>query len=82
MALKLDKTDRKILELIQSDASLSASEIADRVNLSRAFITTAGRAGYQLQCGLERGEVHHRVAAGVGLIGWTNWPQRQRGKIK
>jgi len=35
MALKLDKTDRKILELIQSDASLSASEIAERVNLSQ-----------------------------------------------
>ena len=35
MPLKLDKTDRKILGLIQSDASLSASEIADRVNLSQ-----------------------------------------------
>jgi len=35
MALKLDKTDRKILELIQADASLSASEIAEQVNLSQ-----------------------------------------------
>lgn len=33
--MELDKTDRKILELIQSDASLSASEIAERVNLSQ-----------------------------------------------
>jgi len=35
MSLDLDKTDRKILELIQADASLSASEIAERVNLSQ-----------------------------------------------
>ncbi|NIB44210.1 Lrp/AsnC family transcriptional regulator [Pseudomaricurvus alkylphenolicus] len=35
MPISLDKTDRKILELIQSDASLSASEIAERVNLSQ-----------------------------------------------
>ncbi|OZG70093.1 AsnC family transcriptional regulator [Hahella sp. CCB-MM4] len=35
MDVKLDKTDRHILELIQSDASLSASEIAERVNLSQ-----------------------------------------------
>jgi Lrp/AsnC family transcriptional regulator len=33
--VELDKTDRKILELIQSDAALSVSEIADRVNLSQ-----------------------------------------------
>lgn len=31
----LDKTDRKILELIQFDAALSVSEIAERVNLSQ-----------------------------------------------
>lgn len=35
MSLDLDKTDRKILELIQADASLSASEIAEQVNLSQ-----------------------------------------------
>jgi len=35
VAQKLDKTDRKILELIQADASLSASEVAERVNLSQ-----------------------------------------------
>ena len=35
MATKLDKTDRKILSLIQNDASLTASEIAERVNLSQ-----------------------------------------------
>ncbi len=35
MTLKLDKTDRNILALIQSDASLSASEIAEQVNLSQ-----------------------------------------------
>lgn len=28
--------------------------------------------GYQLQCGLERGEVHHRAATGAGLVGWSN----------
>lgn len=33
--MELDKTDRKILELIQSDAALSVSEIAERVNLSQ-----------------------------------------------
>lgn len=35
MSLELDKTDQRILELIQSDASLSASDIAERVNLSQ-----------------------------------------------
>lgn len=33
--MKLDKTDRKILQLVQHDGSLSASEIAERVNLSQ-----------------------------------------------
>jgi len=33
--MSLDKTDRKILDLIQQDASMSASEIAERVNLSQ-----------------------------------------------
>lgn len=33
--MNLDKTDRKILELIQQDASMPASEIAERVNLSQ-----------------------------------------------
>ena len=33
--MKLDKIDRQILELVQKDASLSASEIAERVNLSQ-----------------------------------------------
>lgn len=33
--MDLDKVDRKILKLIQSDASLTASEIAERVNLSQ-----------------------------------------------
>ena len=32
---KLDQIDQKILELIQKDASLSATEIAERVNLSQ-----------------------------------------------
>ena len=35
MVVELDKTDQKILELVQSDASLSASEIAEKVNLSQ-----------------------------------------------
>ncbi len=35
MTIELDKIDRKILALIQSDASLSASEIAEQVNLSQ-----------------------------------------------
>jgi len=33
--MELDKIDRKILALLQHDASLSASEIAERVNLSQ-----------------------------------------------
>ena len=33
--MDLDNTDRKILALLQHDASLSASEIAERVNLSQ-----------------------------------------------
>ncbi len=33
--MDLDKTDRKILQLLQVDASLSASEIAEKVNLSQ-----------------------------------------------
>lgn len=33
--MTLDKTDRHILKLIQSDASMSASEIAERVNLTQ-----------------------------------------------
>ncbi len=32
----MDKLDRKILELLQKDASLTAAEIADRVGLSKA----------------------------------------------
>lgn len=35
MTTELDKIDRKILSLIQRDASLSASEIAEQVNLSQ-----------------------------------------------
>lgn len=33
--MKLDKIDQRILELLQQDASLSAAEIAQRVNLSQ-----------------------------------------------
>jgi len=33
--VNIDNTDRQILKLIQSDASMSASEIAERVNLSQ-----------------------------------------------
>lgn len=33
--VKLDKIDQKILQLLQSDASLSAAEIAQQVNLSQ-----------------------------------------------
>lgn len=33
--MELDRTDRKILELIQKDASMSAAEIAEQVNLSQ-----------------------------------------------
>lgn len=33
--MKLDKTDRKILELLQHDGGLSASDIAEQVNLSQ-----------------------------------------------
>ena len=33
--MKLDKTDRKIMALLQHDGSLSASDIAERVNLSQ-----------------------------------------------
>ncbi len=33
--MKLDNTDRKILALIQRDASMTASDIAERVNLSQ-----------------------------------------------
>lgn len=33
--MNLDKTDKHILQLIQKDASMSASEIAERVNLSQ-----------------------------------------------
>lgn len=32
----LDHTDRKILEILQTDATLSASDIADRVGLSQS----------------------------------------------
>ena len=35
MTHDLDKIDRTILEFVQNDASLSASEIAERVNLSQ-----------------------------------------------
>lgn len=35
MAADLDKLDKKILSLIQADASLGASEIAEKVNLSQ-----------------------------------------------
>ena len=33
--MKLDKTDRKIMALLQHDGSLSASDVAERVNLSQ-----------------------------------------------
>lgn len=33
--MELDKTDRKILELTQRDASMTAAEIAEQVNLSQ-----------------------------------------------
>lgn len=34
--IKLDKTDLKILKLLQEDANLSATDIADRVGLSQS----------------------------------------------
>ncbi len=36
MAIELDSTDRKILGLLQKDATLSTGEIADRVGLSQS----------------------------------------------
>ena len=33
--MKLDKIDQQILQLLQTDSSISASEIAERVNLSQ-----------------------------------------------
>lgn len=36
MQARLDRTDLKILEVLQHDASLSAAEIADRVGLSQS----------------------------------------------
>ena len=35
MEIKLDQTDRKILAILQADASLSIAEVASRVNLSQ-----------------------------------------------
>ena len=36
MQMKLDRTDLKILELLQQNASLSAAEIAEQVGLSQS----------------------------------------------
>jgi len=51
----MDKVDRKILGLIQHDASLSASEIAERVNLSQP---PCWRRIKRLE---EEGYIHRRV---------------------
>jgi Lrp/AsnC family transcriptional regulator len=36
VAINLDRLDRRILELLQRDGSLTATEIADRIGLSKA----------------------------------------------
>ncbi|TLZ53506.1 MAG: Lrp/AsnC family transcriptional regulator [Gammaproteobacteria bacterium] len=35
----MDKLDARILELLQSDGALTAAEIAERIGLSKAFVT-------------------------------------------
>src|SRR5579864_4850045 len=35
-SMKMDKLDKKILELLQRDAALTAAELADRIGLSKA----------------------------------------------
>ena len=69
--MKLDKTDRTILELLQRDAGLSASDIAERVNLSQP---PCWRRIRRLE---KEGFIERRVAMlnrkklGLGLVTYT-----------
>lgn len=71
-AIKLDKTDRKILSILQEDGRLSNQEIAERVNLSPSPCLRRIR---QLE---ESGVIKQYVALldperiGLGLLAYVN----------
>lgn len=72
MTISLDNTDRQILKWLQQDANLSASELAEKVNLSQS---PCWRRINRLQ---EEGYIKHRVALldrqklGLSLVVFVN----------
>jgi len=76
----LDKTDRKILQLLQLDASLSASEIAEKVNLSQP---PCWRRIKRLE---DKGVIERRVAMlnrkllGLNLVIYTEVKLTENGR--
>lgn len=72
MTDQLDSTDRKILELMQNNANLSATELAERVGLSQS---PCWRRINRLQ---QEGYIKHKVALldrqklGLGIVVFVN----------
>ena len=76
----LDRTDRKILDLLQRDGRLSNVELAERVGLSpspclrrvKALEGTGHIEGYRAQLGRERVQLGVTVFLGVKIEGHAN----------
>lgn len=51
--MKLDETDYKILEILQSDGRISYSDLAEKVSLSRTAVRE--RVNYMMKTGIIRG---------------------------
>ncbi len=78
--IRLNRTDRRLLELLQRDGSLTNLELASRVNLSPSACLRRVRA-------LEKSGVIRRYVAlldprkvGLGLMGFVNVKLEKRGR--
>ncbi|HXZ48215.1 MAG TPA: Lrp/AsnC family transcriptional regulator [Usitatibacter sp.] len=79
--LRLSRTDRRLLDLLQRDASLTNQELAARVSLSPSACLRRVRA-------LERAGVIRRYVAlldarkvGLGLVGFVTVKLEKRGRM-
>jgi Lrp/AsnC family leucine-responsive transcriptional regulator len=79
--IRLSRTDRRLLDLLQRDASLTNQELAARVNLSASACLRRVRA-------LEKSGVIRRYVAlldprkvGLGLMGFVTVKLEKRGRM-
>jgi Lrp/AsnC family leucine-responsive transcriptional regulator len=79
--IRLNRTDRRLLDLLQTDGSLTNLELASRVNLSPSACLRRVRA-------LEKAGVIQRYVAlldarrlGLGLVAFVNVKLEKRGRM-